>query len=65
MTRVLFGILRVLSFCRWIGVWAELLGDIIILSTAMFAVMGKDSLDIGLVGLSLSFAMQVDFVYFW
>lgn len=45
--------------------WAELLGDIIILSTAMFAVMGKDSLDIGLVGLSLSFAMQVDFVYFW
>jgi len=43
-------------------VWAEFIGDVIILSTAILAVVGRDTLDPGLVGLSLSYALQVGFI---
>jgi ABC-type multidrug transport system fused ATPase/permease subunit len=45
---------------RWIGVWSEFIGDLIIFFTAIFAVLQKDTLNPGLVGLSLSFALQVN-----
>ena len=48
-----------LVFYRWIGIYAELIGDLIILCTALFAVLSKGSIDAGLVGLSLSYAMSV------
>ena len=39
--------------------WAELIGDFVILFAALFAVLQRESLSPGLVGLSLSFALQV------
>lgn len=39
--------------------WSEFIGDLVILFSAIFAVLGKDALSPGLVGLSLSFALQV------
>ena len=42
--------------------WSEFLGDIIILFSALFAVLGRDALSPGIVGLSLSFALQVTFI---
>jgi len=40
-------------------VWAEFIGDLVIFFSALFVVLGKDALSPGLVGLSLSFALQV------
>ena len=42
--------------------WSEFIGDLVILSSAIFAVLGKDALSPGLVGLSLSFALQVTLI---
>ena len=39
--------------------WSEFIGDLVILFSAVFVVLGKDALSPGLVGLSLSFALQV------
>lgn len=51
------------SFCnRWITVCLELLGNIIVLSAGLFAVMERESLDPGIVGLSLSCALQISSV---
>ena len=36
-----------------------MLGNIIILFAALFAVLGRDTLDPGLVGLSLTYASQI------
>ena len=54
-----FNIFDWLLFDRWIGVWSEFIGDLIIFFTALFAVLGRESLNPGLIGLSLSFALQV------
>ena len=43
---------------RWLGFRLEFLGNIVVLAAAMFAVVTPD-LDGGLVGLSVSYAMQV------
>jgi len=48
--------------CRWIGVWSEFIGDLVILFAGIFAVLGRDTLSPGLVGLSLSFALQVSVI---
>jgi len=40
-------------------VWSEFIGDLVILFAGIFAVLGRDALSPGLVGLSLSFALQV------
>jgi ABC-type multidrug transport system fused ATPase/permease subunit len=37
----------------------EMLGNIIVLFAALFAVVSRDSIDPGLVGLSLSYASQI------
>lgn len=44
---------------RWVGIWMEFIGDTIILLTAVLLVVQRDSIDPGIVGLALSFAMQV------
>lgn len=42
--------------------WSEFIGDLVILSAGIFAVLGRDALNPGLVGLSLSFALQVSII---
>jgi len=44
---------------RWLSIRLEMLGNLIILFAALFAVLGRDTLDPGIVGLSLSYAMQI------
>lgn len=46
-------------FLRWLGIRLETVGNLLIFFAALFAVLGRDSLDAGLVGLSISYALQV------
>ncbi|XP_067675074.1 multidrug resistance-associated protein 1-like [Haliotis asinina] len=49
------------SFCalRWQGVRLEVIGNIIVLAASLFAVMSRDTLSGGLVGLSVSYAIEI------
>nr|CAD7393056.1 unnamed protein product [Timema cristinae] len=44
---------------RWLSVRLETIGNIIIFFSSIFAVLGRDTMDPGLVGLSISYAMQI------
>uniref|UniRef100_A0A8C9G230 ABC-type glutathione-S-conjugate transporter n=1 Tax=Pavo cristatus TaxID=9049 RepID=A0A8C9G230_PAVCR len=44
---------------RWLGIRVEFVGNCVVLFAALFAVIGKSSLNAGLVGLSVSYALQV------
>ncbi|XP_054264491.1 ATP-binding cassette sub-family C member 3-like [Macrosteles quadrilineatus] len=44
---------------RWLGIRLETVGNILIFFAALFAVLGRDKLDAGLVGLSISYALQI------
>ena len=44
---------------RWLSIRLEMLGNLILLFAALLAVLGRESLEPGLVGLSLSYAMQI------
>ena len=44
---------------RWLAVRLETIGNIVILFAALFAVLSRDIMDPGLVGLSLSYALTV------
>jgi len=44
---------------RWLAIRLEMLGNLIVLFAALFAILGRDSLSPGVVGLSLCYAMQV------
>lgn len=45
--------------CRWLGFRLEMLGALIILSAAIFAVLARGSITGGIVGLSITYALQV------
>lgn len=44
---------------RWVAIRLELLGNLVVFFSALFAVISRDSLDSGLVGLSISYALNV------
>ena len=56
---------------RWLALRLEFLGNLIILFAGLFAVISRDSIESGLVGLSITYALQVCFfflsscLYFW
>jgi ABC-type multidrug transport system fused ATPase/permease subunit len=44
---------------RWLGVRIELLGAIIVLACAVFSLLGRFTIDPALIGLSVSFSLQI------
>lgn len=50
---------------RWLGIRVEFVGNCVVLFSALFAVIGRSSLSPGLVGLSVSYALQVTMVLNW
>ena len=50
---------------RWLAIRLETVGNAIIFAAALFAVLGRENLSAGLVGLSVSFALQVTQTLNW
>uniref|UniRef100_H2Z8G3 Uncharacterized protein n=1 Tax=Ciona savignyi TaxID=51511 RepID=H2Z8G3_CIOSA len=50
---------------RWLALRLELVGNFIVLFAAIFAVAGKGTIDSGIVGLSVSYAMQITQTLNW
>ena len=48
-----------LANSRWLSIRLEMLGNVIIMCAALFAVLGRETMDPGIVGLSLSYAQQI------
>ncbi|KAK2178694.1 hypothetical protein NP493_533g01002 [Ridgeia piscesae] len=44
---------------RWLGIRLELIGAFIVLSAALFAVLSRGSVNSGVVGLSITYALQI------
>ncbi|KAL9964349.1 hypothetical protein ACROYT_G027978 [Oculina patagonica] len=54
-----------MSANRWLAVHLEFVGNLIIFFAALFAVINRDSLQSGLVGLSITYALQVTATLNW
>lgn len=54
-----------ISANRWLGIRLEFLGNIVIFAAAMFAVMSRGHIDGSLVGLSISYALQITGTLSW
>lgn len=50
---------------RWIGIRLELIGNILVFCAALLAVLGRDTLNPGLVGLTVSYALSITFLLNW
>ncbi|CAJ1067622.1 canalicular multispecific organic anion transporter 1 [Xyrichtys novacula] len=50
---------------RWLAIRLEFLGNLVVFFAALFAVLSRDSLDSGLVGLSISYALNVTQTLNW
>ncbi|XP_047562923.1 ATP-binding cassette sub-family C member 3 isoform X2 [Lutra lutra] len=50
---------------RWLGVQVEFVGNCVVFFAALFAVIGRNSLSPGLVGLSVSYALQITLTLNW
>lgn len=50
---------------RWLAVRLEMVGNMIILFAALFAVLGRETMNPGLVGLSVSYALQITQTLNW
>ncbi|XP_004685060.1 PREDICTED: canalicular multispecific organic anion transporter 2 [Condylura cristata] len=50
---------------RWLGIQVESIGNFVVLFAILFSVVGRSSLSPGLVGLSVSYALQVTLVLNW
>uniref|UniRef100_A0A4X2LLY1 ATP binding cassette subfamily C member 3 n=1 Tax=Vombatus ursinus TaxID=29139 RepID=A0A4X2LLY1_VOMUR len=50
---------------RWLGIRVEFVGNCVVFFAALFAVIGRQSLNPGLVGLSVSYALQVTLSLNW
>ncbi|CAH0714288.1 unnamed protein product, partial [Brenthis ino] len=50
---------------RWLAIRLEMIGNLIIFFAALFAVLGRDTINAGLVGLSVSYALQVTQTLNW
>eukprot|EP00064_Thunnus_orientalis_P019831 superscaffoldBa00005143_g19961 len=57
--------MRVCSLYRWLAIRLEFLGNLVVFFAALFAVISRDSLDSGLVGLSISYALNVTQTLNW
>ncbi|XP_063235793.1 multidrug resistance-associated protein 1-like isoform X1 [Bacillus rossius redtenbacheri] len=50
---------------RWLAVRLEMIGNLIIFFSALFAILGRDTMSPGLVGLSVSYALQMTQTLNW
>jgi hypothetical protein len=48
-----------MNVLRWLGIRLEFIGNFLIFFTALFGVIGRDGVDSGLVGLSITVALEV------
>ncbi|XP_069356357.1 multidrug resistance-associated protein 1 isoform X3 [Maniola hyperantus] len=50
---------------RWLAIRLEMMGNLIIFFSAVFSVLGRDTIEAGVVGLSVSYALQITQTLNW